>query len=160
MRVQTLHRPAMSTDRGIILFASLLLCVFLLRRIQQIKKVWQAFSVGNGNSVTLSDRVSVICVFGNIPAGGLSLQLVTVSSFPFYFAFISLTFCIGADSVSYRSTESVSALDYLIYDTFSHYATICSSVLQVLYSNTVIYRSTESLRSLVSNSVVETQASL
>jgi hypothetical protein len=33
----------MSTDREIILFASLLLCLFLLRHIQQIKKVWQAF---------------------------------------------------------------------------------------------------------------------
>jgi hypothetical protein len=33
----------MSTDRGIILFASLLLCLFFFRRIQQIKKVWQAF---------------------------------------------------------------------------------------------------------------------
>jgi hypothetical protein len=43
MRVQTLHRPAMSTDRGIILIASLLLCLFFFHRIQQIKKVWQAF---------------------------------------------------------------------------------------------------------------------
>jgi hypothetical protein len=43
MRVQTLHRPAMSTDHGIMLFASLLLFVFLFRGIQKIKKVWQAF---------------------------------------------------------------------------------------------------------------------
>jgi hypothetical protein len=33
----------MSTDHGIILFASLLLCLFVFRRAQQIKKAWQAF---------------------------------------------------------------------------------------------------------------------
>jgi hypothetical protein len=43
MRVQTLRRAAMSIDHGIILFASLLLCLIFFRRIQQIKKVWQAF---------------------------------------------------------------------------------------------------------------------
>ena len=46
----------MLTDHGVLLLGSLLLCLFLLPRIQRIKQVWQGF----GNIPTYSFLVSPI----------------------------------------------------------------------------------------------------
>jgi hypothetical protein len=57
-----LHHDIMLPDRGVLLFGSLLLCLFLFHRIRRVRQVWKAF----GSLPAYSTLVSPITVFSLI----------------------------------------------------------------------------------------------
>ena len=57
----------MLTDHGALLFAAIPLCIFFLRRIHQIKSVWQAFGNLPSYSLLISPATTIYNIVPRIP---------------------------------------------------------------------------------------------